>query len=238
MQQDGSRQAALLRVDDAVVYDDRQPDLEEHREQPLQYVHGRHAVIEGGSGLHGGQRCGSGLLRDLQGTEGVFCVPPGKQNSDDKIDEHGRKNDGEDLDPAVTDPVQDRILTGAVLFQQIFQNDMPSALLKYACRHRSVEHVGCGAPFKEAGNGIVRDDAEIVHAKLQHAGRDEKADGAKDEPAEPCLLLMLPAPVQEEGDGDRDHQKDRDDQSGDAAFAEDDLLKLRHAPSPPQTSMQ
>ena len=52
------------------------------------------------------------------------------------------------------------------------------------------------------------------------------------------MLFVLYAPEDEEGDGNGDHQNNRDNQRGNAAFADDDILKLRHFSSSPHTSTQ
>ena len=48
----------------------------------------------------------------------------------------------------------------------------------------------------KSGDRIVYDDAEIVHAQLQHAGRDEKAQRARDEIEEigPLPVFYFPSP--------------------------------------------
>ena len=115
---------------------------------------------------------------------------------------------------------------------------MPSALLENAGHNGPVKDIGCRAPVDEPGNGIVRQDAEIMNAELQHAGGNHKPDGACDQIADIRLLFVPPAPAEEENHRDRDHRDHRDSQRGDAASADDDILKLRHFPSPPQTSTQ
>ena len=136
------------------------------------------------------------------------------------------------------DPVQDRVFTGAVLFQDVFQNDMPSALLEHARRERAVQHVGGGVPVEKPGNGVVRNEAQIMQTGFQHQCGNEKSDGAGDQIADVRPLLMLSAPADEKDDGDREHQYDRDDQRGDRGFADGDVRKVRHFSSPPHTSTQ
>ena len=191
----GFRKTCPLCVDDAVIHDDSQPDMEEHRQQPFNDVHGHHCVIERSSRLYGRKRSGSGFLRDLQGTECVFHVSLRKQHRNYKIGDHGRQKDSQNLDATVTDAVQDRIFTGTVLFHDVFQNDMPSALFENACHDGSVKHIGRRASFHEPGDRIIRKDAEIMHAKLQHPGRDDKSEDTRNQIADVCLFFLLPAPV-------------------------------------------
>ena len=77
-----------------------------------------------------------------------------------------------------------------------------------------------------------------MHAQLQNPGGKDESNRACDQITDLRLLFMLPAPRKEAARRDRNHQNDRNDQRRDAAFADDDLLKLRHFPSPPQTSTQ
>ena len=115
---------------------------------------------------------------------------------------------------------------------------MTTAFLKNARHEGSVNDICGRASVNESGDRIIRNDADIMHAKLQHPGRYYESDGSRDEIDERSLPFMLDVPTEEEADRDRDHKKDRDDQRGNAAFADDDILKFRHFSSPPQTSTQ
>ena len=115
---------------------------------------------------------------------------------------------------------------------------MPAALLENAGHGDPVKDIGGGVSVDESGNGIVRNDTEIMYTGFQHTGGNKKPNCAGNEIAYISLFFVLPAPADEEEDGDRDHQNDRDGQRRNAVFANGNILKRCHSPSPPQTSTE
>ena len=57
----------------------------------------------------------------------------------------------------------------------------------------------------EPGNGIIRNDTEVMDAQFKHTGGNKKSDRAGNEPTDFCLLFMPFAPVNERDNGNRDH---------------------------------
>ena len=238
MQEDRQQKTDFLSVYDAVVYDDCKPYMQGHGKKTLNDVHGHHGEIKRGGRLNRRKRCGGGFLCDVQGPESVFRISRRKHDCHGKIGDHRGQDHRQNLDPAVADTVQNSIFAGAVLLHDVFHDEVPPAFFENARHGDPVKDKSERVSVYKPGNGIIRKDAEIMYAKLQHAGRKDETDYTGNEPADICLIFMSPAPADEEDDRDRDHQSDGDDQRWNAAFTDDDALKRGHCPSPPQTSTQ
>ena len=68
----------------------------------------------------------------------------------------------------MTDAVHHHVFTGAVLFQNVLQNDITPTLFENTCHDDSVKNKGGSASVNEMGNRVILEDAEIVYAQLQH----------------------------------------------------------------------
>ena len=94
--------------------------MKEHRKHPLKDVQRCRAESERGSGLNGRKCSCCILLRDVQRPERAFRISRREKERGSKGQDHRGQEHRQDLDPAVADPVQDRILTAAVLFMMYF----------------------------------------------------------------------------------------------------------------------